>query len=107
MDAAIAFFLPDYPNALGRANTFDAKVQSDASKISTDYASIVSLSIRQALGACEITISKSSSGAWNTSDIMMFLKEISSDGVSYTSPSRAFGVTYDVSILTRTLARLT
>ncbi|KAG8887675.1 hypothetical protein FRB98_009184 [Tulasnella sp. 332] len=80
VDAAIAFFLPDYPNALSRANTFDAKVQSDASKISTDYAAVVALSIRQALGATEITISKSSSGAWNTNDIMMFLKEISSDG---------------------------
>lgn len=82
VDAAIAAFLPDYANALSRANTFDAKVQTDASKISADYASIVALSIRQALGATEITISKTSSGAWNTADIMMFLKEISSDGVS-------------------------
>ncbi|KAG9017718.1 hypothetical protein FRB95_007102 [Tulasnella sp. JGI-2019a] len=80
VDAAIAAFLPDYANALTRANTFDAKVQADASAISADYASIVALSIRQALGATEITISKTSTGAWNTADIMMFLKEISSDG---------------------------
>ncbi|KAG8881508.1 hypothetical protein FRB98_004291 [Tulasnella sp. 332] len=80
VDAAIAAFLPDYANAVTRANTFDVKVNSDASAISADYASIVALSIRQALGATEITISKTSAGAWNTTDIMMFLKEISSDG---------------------------
>jgi hypothetical protein len=61
------------------------------------------------MGATEITISKTSSGAWNTADTLMFLKvrestgvfehrltlrdrqEISSDGVSATGPvSTAF-----------------
>jgi hypothetical protein len=76
----ISDFLTDYPNALSRANTLDAQV--DAGKISTNYAALAALSLRQAMGATEITISKSSSGAWNTSDVLMFLKEISSDGVS-------------------------
>ncbi|KAJ4001761.1 hypothetical protein F5050DRAFT_1721221 [Lentinula boryana] len=76
----ISEFLGDYNAALTRANTFDAKVQSDASAISTEYAGIVALSVRQSLGANEITISKESSGAWNTSDVLVFLKEISSDG---------------------------
>jgi hypothetical protein len=70
----ISAFLSDYSAALGRANTFDAKVQSDASKISTNYAGIVALSIRQAVGATEITISKGSNGAFNTSDVLMFMK---------------------------------
>jgi hypothetical protein len=78
----ISDFLTDYPNAVSRANTLDAQVQSDAGKISTNYAALTALSLRQAMGATEITISKSSSGAWNTSDVLMFLKEISSDGVS-------------------------
>jgi hypothetical protein len=78
----ISDFLTDYPSALSRANTLDAQVQSDAGKISTNYAALAALSLRQAMGATEITISKSSSGAWNTSDVLMFLKEISSDGVS-------------------------
>ncbi|GAV98948.1 DUF1793-domain-containing protein [Lentinula edodes] len=78
--AVISEFLGDYSAALTRATTFDAKVQSDASAISTEYAGIVALSVRQSLGANEITISKESSGAWNTSDVMVFLKEISSDG---------------------------
>lgn len=69
-----------YSTALTTANTFDAKVQSDASAINADYAAIVALSIRQAMGAIELTISKGSDGSWNTSDTLVFLKEISSDG---------------------------
>ena len=53
---------------------FDSKVQTDATKISADYASIVALSIRQALGATEVTISKTSTGAYNTSDVIVFMK---------------------------------
>ncbi|KAJ7276535.1 DUF1793-domain-containing protein [Mycena haematopus] len=78
--AVIASFLNDFSAALIRANAFDAKVQADAGKISADYAAVVALSIRQALGATELTISKTSTGAFNTSDIIMFMKEISSDG---------------------------
>ncbi|TFK92183.1 DUF1793-domain-containing protein [Polyporus arcularius HHB13444] len=78
--SAISTFINDYSNALARAKAFDAKVKADASKISSDYADIVALSIRQTLGACEITVSKTSSGAFNTSDVTTFMKEISSDG---------------------------
>ncbi|KAJ6515750.1 hypothetical protein C8R45DRAFT_217798 [Mycena sanguinolenta] len=78
--AVIAEFLGDFSAALTRAKTFDAQVQADASKISADYAAIVALSIRQSLGATEITLSKTSTGAFNMSDIIVFMKEISSDG---------------------------
>ncbi|KAA1466346.1 DUF1793-domain-containing protein [Dentipellis sp. KUC8613] len=77
---AIASFLGDYAGALQRAQQFDSKVNSDASKISSDYAAIVALSLRQTFGATELTISRGSNGQWNTSDVMMFMKEISSDG---------------------------
>ncbi|KAJ3931095.1 MAG: hypothetical protein NXY57DRAFT_941060 [Lentinula lateritia] len=77
---AMASFLQDYDNALDRAYAFDAQVDSDASAISSDYAGLVSLSIRQLLGAIEITLSKNSDGSFNTSDVIVFLKEISSDG---------------------------
>ncbi|KAH9943507.1 uncharacterized protein BXZ73DRAFT_97546 [Epithele typhae] len=76
----ISSFIKDYSNALSRANAFDAKVAADANKISSDYADIVALSIRQTLGACEITISKNADGSFNTNDITTFMKEISSDG---------------------------
>ncbi|OCH92918.1 DUF1793-domain-containing protein [Obba rivulosa] len=77
---AISTFLHDFPNALARANAFDAQVDADASKISANYSALVALSIRQGFGAIEITLSKDASGQFNTSDIMAFLKEISSDG---------------------------
>ncbi|KAJ7232842.1 hypothetical protein B0H12DRAFT_1239497 [Mycena haematopus] len=76
----ISFFLNDYNTALTTANAFDKKVATDAGKISADYAGIVALSIRQAMAANEITISKNFFGGWNTSDILYFMKEISSDG---------------------------
>ncbi|CCM03143.1 uncharacterized protein FIBRA_05265 [Fibroporia radiculosa] len=79
-DDAISEFLGDYNNALARANAFDAQVSADANKISSTYAGLVALSVRQVFGAIEITVSKTSSGQFNTSDIMTFLKEISSDG---------------------------
>ncbi|KAI0770848.1 DUF1793-domain-containing protein [Irpex lacteus] len=77
---AVTSFLKDYSAALTRAQAFDSKVQSDASVISTDYASIAALSVRQAFGATELTVSKNSAGGFNTSDVLMFMKEISSDG---------------------------
>ncbi|KAF8897656.1 DUF1793-domain-containing protein [Infundibulicybe gibba] len=49
--ALISSFLGDFSGALSRAQAFDTKVNTDANKISADYASIVALSIRQALGA--------------------------------------------------------
>ncbi|KAF8213809.1 DUF1793-domain-containing protein [Mycena galopus ATCC 62051] len=76
----ISFFLNDWSTALATANALDKQVETDAGKISADYAGIVALSIRQSLAAHEITISKNAFGQWNTSDVMYFLKEISSDG---------------------------
>ncbi|KZV98208.1 DUF1793-domain-containing protein [Exidia glandulosa HHB12029] len=78
--AVINFFLNDFANATGTAAAFDSKVNSDSAKIASNYAGLVSLSIRQAFAACELTLSKTSSGAFNTSDVLLFMKEISSDG---------------------------
>ncbi|KAG9314826.1 hypothetical protein JVU11DRAFT_3920 [Chiua virens] len=76
----IEAFIEDFSNAILRSQEFDQKVESDASAISSNYAGVVQLSIRQAFGAMEITISQTADGSWNTSDVLMFLKEISSDG---------------------------
>ncbi len=64
----------DFSTALTTANTFDAKANSDASAISSDYASIVSLSIRQAFGATEVTVGKNGDGTFNSSDVLVFMK---------------------------------
>ncbi|KAI0375561.1 DUF1793-domain-containing protein [Pilatotrama ljubarskyi] len=61
ISTAISTFLNDYENALARAKAFDTQVNQDASKVSDDYASIVAISIRQAFGASELTVSKTSS----------------------------------------------
>ncbi|KAG5342506.1 hypothetical protein C0989_000634 [Termitomyces sp. Mn162] len=66
----------DHVQSLSRAQSLDSKVNSDASKISADYAAIVELSIRQAVGATEITISRNPDGTWNTDDVIVFLKGI-------------------------------
>ncbi|KAF7776020.1 hypothetical protein Agabi119p4_4413 [Agaricus bisporus var. burnettii] len=76
----ISEFLNDFPEALDRSNALDAKVNSDASRISSDYAAIVALSVRQAIAATEITISRNSNGSFNVNDIIIFMKEISSNG---------------------------
>ncbi len=59
------------------AISFDLKVNTDASKISSDYASIVELSVRQVLGATEITVSRNADGSFNTSDVLIFMKGLS------------------------------
>ncbi|KAF8217987.1 DUF1793-domain-containing protein [Mycena galopus ATCC 62051] len=78
--AAIQGFLGDYSASVTTANALDAQVKTAATAISANYYGIVALSLRQAVGGTEITISKTSAGAWDTTDILMFLKEISSDG---------------------------
>lgn len=73
-DLQISSFMNDYSSALSSAQAFDTKLQSDASAISSDYAEVVALSVRQALGAMEITVSKNGVNSWNTSDVLVFLK---------------------------------
>ncbi|CAG8732488.1 2876_t:CDS:2, partial [Acaulospora colombiana] len=75
-ERGIASFHSDFTDALGRANTFDAKVKSDALSVSEHYAGIAALSVRQAFAATEITISRGAGGSWNTSDILIFMKGV-------------------------------
>jgi hypothetical protein len=58
ISSVISDFMHDFSGALSRANALDHQIEADASKISSNYAAIVALSIRQALGATELTISK-------------------------------------------------
>ncbi|OCH91418.1 hypothetical protein OBBRIDRAFT_886945 [Obba rivulosa] len=72
----ISEFLSDYDTANQRAQALDQKILRDASNISTEYADLVSLAARQAFGGIDITISNGTDGHWNTSDIMIFMKDI-------------------------------
>ncbi|KLO17752.1 DUF1793-domain-containing protein [Schizopora paradoxa] len=75
------FFLNDFDRAVSAANEMDAKILSDAGGQNIpQFANLLSLSLRQAMASSEITISKDSSGNWNTSDVMTFMKNMGSAG---------------------------
>lgn len=86
MSNQIISFLSDFSGALQRAQQFDLKVQADASAISDDYASIAALSVRQAFGATELTISRNGDGSFDATDILMFMK---GNVAAYSCPCRS------------------
>ncbi|KAI1332744.1 glutaminase GtaA [Xylariaceae sp. FL0255] len=70
---AMTFFYNDYSTAAGLSATFDAQVQSDSvAAAGQDYATITTLSVRQAFAALQFVGTEDSP--------LVFLKEISSDG---------------------------
>ena len=87
----ISFFLDDFPNALATATALDEKIQNDAKAYSTQYYDLLSLSLRQAFGAADITIDKDADGKWNTSVPLMFVKNIGDVGAA---GSVLTGITY-------------
>ncbi|KAF5323146.1 hypothetical protein D9758_017812 [Tetrapyrgos nigripes] len=74
---AIQAFLADSSDALSRSMALDAKILSSSSGgaggISSQYADIVNLAMRQVSGGLEVTIPPSST---SRNDILMFLKDI-------------------------------
>ncbi|TBU63560.1 hypothetical protein BD310DRAFT_945106 [Dichomitus squalens] len=74
MTDAIETFLKDYDDALIRADEYDKQINDAASKISSDYASLVALSIRQTFGTIEITAPRQSDGSLDTSKVLTFMK---------------------------------
>ncbi|KAI0142248.1 glutaminase GtaA [Xylariaceae sp. FL1272] len=70
---ALSFFFSDYSTAVGLATEIDNKVQSDSVAVAgQDYATITTLSLRQAFGALQLSGTED--------DPILFLKEISSNG---------------------------
>ncbi|KAL8280409.1 hypothetical protein RQP46_007057 [Phenoliferia psychrophenolica] len=78
-DGILAFHAA-HPTAVATAAALDRKVQTDAEAISSNYADIVALSVRQFAASTEFTVSKGTDGSFNKSDVLAFMKEISSDG---------------------------
>ncbi|KAG9084624.1 hypothetical protein FS749_005086, partial [Ceratobasidium sp. UAMH 11750] len=70
----------EYQHAVSAAWAIDNKIYNDATPISADYTAVTQLSLRQAFASIEITVPKAASGGYNTSDVKVFMKEISSDG---------------------------
>ena len=76
--SALSFFFDDYADALSESKTSDALLEQKAvAAAGTNYSDILLLTTRQAYGGSDLTIPNDT---LNTSDIMVFLKEISSDG---------------------------
>lgn len=70
--------LDDFDAADAESLEMDAMISQKANSVAgTNYSDIVTLSVRQAFGGLDITIPGSS---LDTNDVMIFLKEISSDG---------------------------
>lgn len=69
-------FVSDYSDASSRATTFDNQITQSAQNISSEYSNLVSLAARQTFGAIDITVSRGSDGKWNTSDAMIFMKNM-------------------------------
>ncbi|KAH8107238.1 hypothetical protein BXZ70DRAFT_285390 [Cristinia sonorae] len=73
---AVDAFLLDFDNSKAHAIELDNRISQDASSISPVYSNLVSLSARQAIGATELTVASGTDGKLNTSDVMMFMKNI-------------------------------
>ncbi|KDN49675.1 hypothetical protein RSAG8_01740, partial [Rhizoctonia solani AG-8 WAC10335] len=73
-EEAVRYAVADYNNARTASTEFDNKVQTDATKYSPDYASVVALTTRQAFASMEITLGGTGSAA-NLQDIKMFTKD--------------------------------
>ncbi|KAI0645886.1 hypothetical protein C8Q79DRAFT_911239 [Trametes meyenii] len=60
---------------LQRAIAFDEAIVGNASKISPEYADLVSLAARQTMASLDITVSTSNGGQPNSSDVRIFMKD--------------------------------
>ena len=68
--------MSDFQDANNRAVALDTKIMSDASKISFQYADLVSLATRQTMGSLDITVFSDAQGNVNASDVKIFMKNL-------------------------------
>ena len=69
-------FLNDFSDASQRAQTLDQKILQDAASISGLLRDLVSLAVPQVYGSSQLTIGIDGHGKFDTSDVMMFMKDI-------------------------------
>ncbi|GIJ91922.1 hypothetical protein Asppvi_010897 [Aspergillus pseudoviridinutans] len=75
---AVTYFLEDYSDALSESLVLDRKLSTAAKSVAGQkYADIVTLSTRQAYGGIDLTIPNDT---LDTSEVLAFIKELSSDG---------------------------
>ena len=72
-------FTGDYAGAYSRAVALDQKIMSAAAKISPQYSDIVSLAMRQTMGALDITVgTDSGTVTLLPGDVKIFMKDLGS-----------------------------
>lgn len=75
---AVTYFLDDYSDALSESLILDRELSTAAKSVAGQkYADIVTLSTRQAYGGIDLTIP---GDTLDTSEVLAFIKELSSDG---------------------------
>ncbi|EAW06608.1 putative glutaminase [Aspergillus clavatus NRRL 1] len=75
---AVTYFMDDYPDALLESLILDQEMTAKAKAVAGQkYADIVTLSARQAYGGIDLTIPNET---LDTSEVLAFIKELSSDG---------------------------
>ena len=72
----IVDFLNDFSNASSRAQQLDHNILQNATSVSNMLGDLVSLSIAQVYGSTQLTVGIDASGKPNSSDVMMFMKNI-------------------------------
>jgi hypothetical protein len=79
LESSLSFFYNDYTTASAMSAQLDEQLQSDATSAvpgNNNYPSLCAIVTRQVYGGLEITVGKTASGAYNSSDVMVFVKEI-------------------------------
>ena len=72
-------FTSNYAGALSRAVALDQKITADAGKVSSQYADIVALATRQAMGTLDITVGTDSNKNVIPGDVKIFMKNLGID----------------------------
>jgi Domain of unknown function (DUF5127) len=76
IEVQIVDFLNDFSNASSRALQPDYKIFDDSQSISSDLPMLTSTALAEVYGSMQLTIGTDEHGNLNTSDVMMFMKNI-------------------------------
>ena len=68
-------FIADSPQAKARADNFDAEILGAIADRSDSYKALISITARQAMASTELTVSNTTDGQWNLSDLQMFMRD--------------------------------
>ena len=75
-------FINDFDNASQRAQALDHRILQDAASVSSLLGDLVSLAVPQVYGSAQITIGRDTNGNFDSSDVMVFMKNVGGDSPS-------------------------